>query len=247
MYYPTCYFDGGMSAFVGGEERVFFYEDTVEVIRGNPVMNLDFNVSMEWLGSAQIRINVDITNNDYENYPPDTPPAPTGAVLGVINGTYEFTCTGTDPNRQQVYYKWDWGDGEVSDWEGPFASGDPVAASHTWAANGSYEVKAKVRDPFGEETEWSTGTAVTVACCAGRVGDANGSLDDEPTIGDVSVMIDALFIGGDWSVLPCLNEADINISGGIDPQQADITIGDVSYLIDYLFISGSSIGLPDCQ
>jgi hypothetical protein len=85
------------------------------------------------------------------------------------------------------------------------------------------------------------------SCCEGRVGDANDSGEDEPTIGDVTVMIDALFIGDDWSVITCLAEADINQSGGADPQEADITIGDISYLIDYLFITGPSImQLPEC-
>jgi hypothetical protein len=84
-------------------------------------------------------------------------------------------------------------------------------------------------------------------CCEGRVGDANASLDDEPTIGDLTVMIDAMFIGNDWAVIPCLTEADINQSGGEEPLPEDITIGDVSYLIDYLFITGSSsMTLPDC-
>ncbi len=83
-------------------------------------------------------------------------------------------------------------------------------------------------------------------CCADRVGDANGLGGDEPTIGDVSTMIDALFIGGDPVVIACLTEADVNQSGGTDPQPDDITIGDISTLIDYLFITGSSLGLPDC-
>ncbi|MEW5794820.1 MAG: thrombospondin type 3 repeat-containing protein [Candidatus Zixiibacteriota bacterium] len=83
-------------------------------------------------------------------------------------------------------------------------------------------------------------------CCVARVGDANGSGDDEPTIGDVTTMIDALFIGGDFGVIPCLAEADINQSGGAEPQAEDISIGDITMLIDYLFISGSSVGLPDC-
>jgi hypothetical protein len=88
---------------------------------------------------------------------------------------------------------------------------------------------------------------VSGSCCVGRVGDANGSGEDEPTIGDVSVIIDALFIGENWDVIACMAEADINQSGGADPQQGDITIGDVSYLIDYLFITGSdSMTLPDC-
>jgi len=74
----------------------------------------------------------------------------------------------------------------------------------------------------------------------GRVGDANNSGEDEPTIGDVSALIDALFISGTFEgTIDCLAEADINQSGGADPTPDDITIGDISILIDYLFISGA--------
>ncbi len=84
-------------------------------------------------------------------------------------------------------------------------------------------------------------------CCVLRVGDANGLGGDEPTIGDISVMIDAKFITGTClGILDCLAEADINLSGGSDPICDDITIGDISTLIDYLFITGQSLGLPYC-
>jgi len=85
------------------------------------------------------------------------------------------------------------------------------------------------------------------SCCSARVGDANMSGDDEPTIGDVSTMIDARFITGTCAgILGCLPEADINQSGGVSPTCDDITIGDISVLIDYLFITGQSLGLPNC-
>jgi hypothetical protein len=89
---------------------------------------------------------------------------------------------------------------------------------------------------------------VSPYCCAERVGDANGEGGDEPTIGDVSTLINALFIAGHCEgILECLTEADINLSGGALPECNDITIGDVSDLIDYLFVSGPSIVvLPDC-
>ena len=83
-------------------------------------------------------------------------------------------------------------------------------------------------------------------CCEGRVGDANGEGGDEPTIGDVSTIIDALFISGNPDPIDCLAEADVNQSGGANPPFVEVTIGDVSTLIDYLFITGSSLGLPDC-
>jgi hypothetical protein len=82
------------------------------------------------------------------------------------------------------------------------------------------------------------------------VGDANMSsgsdLPDLPTIGDISVMIDAKFITSDCvgpdpqtPIIACLDEADVNGSGLSHGATCDdITIGDVSLLIDYLFITG---------
>jgi sugar lactone lactonase YvrE len=101
-------------------------------------------------------------------------------------------------------------------------------------------------NPGQEDTDGDGLGNACDGCCRERVGDANGAGGDEPTIGDVTVLIDALFIGENWSVIPCLSEADINQSGGFDPAPADVTIGDVSYLIDYLFITGQTLGLPNC-
>ena len=75
-------------------------------------------------------------------------------------------------------------------------------------------------------------------CCVGYVGDANGSGDPEPTIGDISAMIDAKFIAVSCDgLITCFSEADVNQSGGLNPDCNDITIGDISILIDYLFIT----------
>ncbi len=90
------------------------------------------------------------------------------------------------------------------------------------------------------------GDACQFGCCRGQVGDANGEGGDEPTIGDIAVIIDMLFISGSPASVACLAEADINQSGGASPIKDDITIGDVSVLIDYLFITGPSLGLPNC-
>lgn len=91
------------------------------------------------------------------------------------------------------------------------------------------------------------GSDLVTSCCQIRVGDANSSGADEPTIGDISVMIDAKFITGTCAgILNCLDEADINQSGAGVATCADITIGDISTLIDYLFITGPSLGLANC-
>jgi hypothetical protein len=80
-------------------------------------------------------------------------------------------------------------------------------------------------------------------CCTGLVGDVNGQSGDTPTIGDISKLIDHLFIA--FTVPACLGEADVNQSGGANPTPADITIGDISLLIDHLFVTFRPI--PYCD
>jgi len=99
-----------------------------------------------------------------------------------------------------------------------------------------------VANPDQRDTDGNgTGDA---CCCSGRVGDVNQNGDDEPSIGDIALLIDHLFISS--ADLPCLFEADVNQSGGADVANENITIGDVSTLIDYLFISGPTSGLAEC-
>ena len=83
------------------------------------------------------------------------------------------------------------------------------------------------------------------SCCTGKVGDANLQGGDVPTIGDISTIIDMLFVSE--QDVNCMAEADVNQSGGLYPTRMDVTIGDLNMLIDHLFIAGpSNLPLPDC-
>jgi hypothetical protein len=73
-------------------------------------------------------------------------------------------------------------------------------------------------------------------CCQGIVGDVDGSGDELPTIGDITALIDHLFVS--HTALFCIAEADVNQSGG------SVSIGDITVLIDHLF--GARQPLPDC-
>ena len=94
------------------------------------------------------------------------------------------------------------------------------------------------------------GDACDPGCCLGRVGDANGTGDypDEVTLGDIMSLVDAKFVTGDCSKLPCLTEADVNQDGGADPSCDDhVTLGDIMTLVDFLFITGpENATLPNC-
>jgi len=92
------------------------------------------------------------------------------------------------------------------------------------------------------------------SCCEGQVGDCNMFGGLEPTIGDISFMLRLMFWPGPWEEPMCLEECDVNQSGGCNLTLDDITIGDISILIEYMFIKGpydpvtnpSGTILPDC-
>lgn len=96
------------------------------------------------------------------NNPPDIPVRPSGETHGKAGVEYSYASMTTDPDGDSVYYLFDWGDGTDSGWLGPYNSGDPVTANHTWSSKGSYEIKVKAKDDQGAESDWSDPLAVSM-------------------------------------------------------------------------------------
>jgi len=95
------------------------------------------------------------------NAPPDKPDTPSGTTSGKTGTSHTYSTSTDDPDGDQVWYKWDWGD-EVSNWDGPYNSGDPVTTSHIWSSKGTYAVKVKAKDTSDEESIWSDPLSVTM-------------------------------------------------------------------------------------
>jgi len=89
------------------------------------------------------------------NLPPEKPAKPSGKAQGKVNVEYTYSSSTTEPDADQVYYWFDWGDGTNSDWVGPFTSGEDGSAKHTWTVKGTYQIKVKAKDSFGAESDWS--------------------------------------------------------------------------------------------
>jgi len=89
------------------------------------------------------------------NHPPDIPVSPDGRDYGVPDEEYEFFASTTDPEGDQIFYLFDWGDGEYSGWIGSFESGETASASHTWHELGSYNIRVRARDRWRYASNWS--------------------------------------------------------------------------------------------
>ncbi|MGC9308697.1 MAG: C25 family cysteine peptidase [Thermoplasmatota archaeon] len=97
-----------------------------------------------------------------QSQPPRKPDRPSGASSGKAGTTYPYTTSTIDPDGDQVFYLFDWGDGNDSGWTGPYASEEVVNISYTWTGTGTFEIKAKAKDENGIQSEWSDPLAVSM-------------------------------------------------------------------------------------
>jgi len=89
------------------------------------------------------------------NQQPSKPERPSGPTSGRSGIEYTFETVSTDPNSEQLYYIWSWGNENYSDWLGPYNSGDECSTSKTWSEKGTYEIKVKAKNANGAESKWS--------------------------------------------------------------------------------------------
>jgi hypothetical protein len=94
--------------------------------------------------------------------PPNQPSKPIGPTLGIWNVEYTYTSSTSDPDGDQIYYLFDWGDGSNSGWIGPYASGVAGVTQHMWTTLGTFDVKVKARDVWGAGSKWSEVQTVTI-------------------------------------------------------------------------------------
>ncbi|KAA0002212.1 MAG: hypothetical protein FE046_00255 [Thermoplasmata archaeon] len=97
------------------------------------------------------------------NSPPNTPSQPSGPTSGVTGVSYTYSSATTDPNGDNVYYFFDWGDSSNSGWVGPYSSGFTGSASHAWSSAGTYYVKVKAKDTNNAESGWSNYLTVSIS------------------------------------------------------------------------------------
>ncbi|UCF49216.1 MAG: SBBP repeat-containing protein, partial [Thermoplasmatales archaeon] len=87
------------------------------------------------------------------NQPP-TAPKIEGPSSGEPGIEYEYTLNSTDPEELPIMYFIDWGD-NTSEWTEYCSSGVEITLKHIWENQGTYLIKAKTKDLFDAESEWS--------------------------------------------------------------------------------------------
>ncbi len=225
---PTIYSDGGYQLYIGNSQTSI--RNLIGQSSQRAVAPLDLIVRMEQVGDDSYDITVRIGNEVPANNEPAAAAVDAGPHAGIDGEEYEFESTTTDPDADELNYQWDWGDGrDLSEWMGPYASGETCTASHSWP-EGDFDIKVRARDAWGVETEWSAAYSIHLQCCVvrGNVDDDAGGVID---ISDLVYLVDYMFTGGPEPPCPDAANVDGDITGTID-------ISDLVYLVDYMFTGG---------
>ena len=147
-------------------------EGTTNIIVNDTGLSNDSGYISISLQHGQITIgDTDNNSNNQDNSDPSDPPSntkpmlpekPYGDQICLVNTTYLFSSRAIDNENDQLYYAFNWGDGELSETLGPFPSGTYCNASHEWVLPGIYNISVKAIDVHGKISNWSPQLTIVV-------------------------------------------------------------------------------------
>jgi len=100
------------------------------------------------------------TENGYiycfrDHNPPNVPDRIDGPTEGLAKEKYDFVTNTEDPEEDKIFYMFDWGDGNSTEWLGPFEQNEDCNSTYKWSLEGYYNVTVKTKDHYGFESNWS--------------------------------------------------------------------------------------------
>ena len=97
----------------------------------------------------------------FDNNPPN-PPTLSGPHAGAMGFDLVFKANATDPDGDPVFFKIDWGDGNVTDWLGPANVSENIITHYSWYTEGNYTIHIKDKDLHGAERNDSVAYNITI-------------------------------------------------------------------------------------
>ncbi len=97
-----------------------------------------------------------------DNQAPEKPDIIVGKSTGSAGKEYTYSTSTVDPDGDQLYYWFDWGDNTDSGWIGPEESDNQINATHSWDEPGNYQIRVKAKDINNAQSEWSDPFSVSM-------------------------------------------------------------------------------------
>jgi len=159
--YPKVFFDGGLEIQVIDTSYAFM-QTNLATVGANAVNDVGLVLRVDHVASDRFLVTVRIGNGVAANGAALTPDAPTGDGSGAAEDTLNFQAVSTDPDDDDLYFQFDFGDGETSDWLGPYSSGTACPVEHVFASDGQYDVRVRTKDVWAATSELSPAMTITV-------------------------------------------------------------------------------------
>ena len=105
----------------------------------------------------------DTNDTPGQNNPPEAPVKPSGPTFVEMGVEYIFMSSTYDTNEEQIRYRFDWGDGNYSNWSDFMSSNTSVSMSHYWSLISNYSIRVMAQDENGSNSSWSPALSVTVS------------------------------------------------------------------------------------
>jgi len=86
-------------------------------------------------------------------------PSVNGPLYGEPGSEYTYTFKSSDFEEDNVWYWIDWGDGNIDEWLGGeegYEHNTSIDVNHIWDVKGFYEITAKAKDIYNQESEETT-------------------------------------------------------------------------------------------
>lgn len=179
-----------------GQANHYAKEDHVWHINENGIRWVYYETNL--FGDPALRIK---PNSE----PPEIPEKPDGPTEGLIDEVYTFGTSTTDPDGDNIYYQFDWGDNSTSNWLGPYESGASVQAEHQWKVAEEYEIRIRAKDDNNSaETDWSypliikifVGPVLDIGCIFGGFFKVNAEITNRGDLDSKDLELDVTLGGG---------------------------------------------------
>ena len=119
------------------------------------------------------------------NNAPYKPVKPSGPVYIEPGGSFVYTGQTFDPDGDLIRYRFDWDDGNVSDWTDFVSGNQTVSVEKTWYQIDNFSVRILAQDEEGLNSSWSDG--LLVFCSFGEEEDDSAEKKDPVAVFSSSV------------------------------------------------------------